>query len=73
MRIGIAGGIGSGKSYVCERIRQRGFEVYDCDRSMTATVPPSASSAPILTSASSSLPSSGPIPTPLRDSSTKLL
>ena len=31
MRIGIAGGIGSGKSYVCERIRQRGFEVYDCD------------------------------------------
>ena len=31
MRIGIAGGIGSGKSYVCERIRQRGFGCYDCD------------------------------------------
>ena len=31
MRIGIAGGIGSGKSYVCALIRQRGFEVYDCD------------------------------------------
>ena len=31
MKIGIAGGIGSGKSYVCARIRQRGFEVYDCD------------------------------------------
>lgn len=31
MKIGIAGGIGSGKSYVCQRIRQLGFEVYDCD------------------------------------------
>ena len=31
MKIGIAGGIGSGKSYVCQRIRQQGFEVYDCD------------------------------------------
>ena len=31
MKIGIAGGIGSGKSYVCQRIRQMGFEVYDCD------------------------------------------
>lgn len=31
MKIGIAGGIGSGKSYVCLRIRQQGFEVYDCD------------------------------------------
>jgi dephospho-CoA kinase len=31
MKIGIAGGIGSGKSYVCALIRQRGFEVYDCD------------------------------------------
>ena len=32
MKIGIAGGIGSGKSYVCQRIRQPGYEVYDCDR-----------------------------------------
>ena len=31
MKIGIAGGIGSGKSYVCQRIRQQGLEVYDCD------------------------------------------
>ncbi len=31
IRTGIAGGIGSGKSYVCERLRQRGYEVYDCD------------------------------------------
>lgn len=32
MKIGITGGIGSGKSYVCQRLQQRGFEVYDCDR-----------------------------------------
>lgn len=32
MKIGIAGGIGSGKSYVCQRVRQQGFEVYDCDQ-----------------------------------------
>lgn len=32
MKIGIAGGIGSGKSYVCQKIEQRGFQVYDCDR-----------------------------------------
>ena len=31
IRIGIAGGIGSGKSYVCQRLRQRSYEVYDCD------------------------------------------
>ena len=31
MKIGIAGGIGSGKSYVCRLIEQRGFAVYDCD------------------------------------------
>ena len=31
MKIGIAGGIGSGKSYVCQRLRERGYEVYDCD------------------------------------------
>jgi dephospho-CoA kinase len=31
MKIGIAGGIGSGKSYVCRRIEQLGFQVYDCD------------------------------------------
>ena len=31
MKIGIAGGIGSGKSYVCKHLTARGFEVYDCD------------------------------------------
>ena len=31
MKIGIAGGIGSGKSYVCKRLARYGIEVYDCD------------------------------------------
>jgi dephospho-CoA kinase len=31
MKTGIAGGIGSGKSYVCQLLRKRGYEVYDCD------------------------------------------
>lgn len=31
MKIGIAGGIGSGKSYVARRLAQRGIIVYDCD------------------------------------------
>lgn len=31
MKIGITGGIGSGKSYVCKHLRYRGIEVYDCD------------------------------------------
>ena len=31
MKIGITGGIGSGKSYVCQRLKTRGFDVYDCD------------------------------------------
>ena len=30
-RIGITGGIGSGKSYVCELLKQRGIPVYHCD------------------------------------------
>ena len=29
--IGIAGGIGAGKSVVCRLLRIRGYEVYDCD------------------------------------------
>ena len=32
MKIGITGGIGSGKSYVCELLKTRGIEVYDCDQ-----------------------------------------
>lgn len=31
MKIGIAGGIGSGKSYVAQKIREYGYGVYDCD------------------------------------------
>lgn len=31
MKIGIAGGIGSGKSYVCKRLQARGIQIYDCD------------------------------------------
>ena len=31
MRVGIAGGIGSGKSYVAQRLAAHGIEVYDCD------------------------------------------
>ena len=31
MKIGIAGGIGSGKSYVSQKISDFGYEVYDCD------------------------------------------
>lgn len=27
----ITGGIGSGKSFVCNMLRQRGIEIYDCD------------------------------------------
>ena len=31
MKVGIAGGIGSGKSYVAKKLAQRGIAVYDCD------------------------------------------
>ena len=31
MKIGITGGIGSGKSYVCRLLEQQGYTVYDCD------------------------------------------
>lgn len=31
MKIGITGGIGSGKSFVCKRLKARGIDVYDCD------------------------------------------
>lgn len=32
MKIGITGGIGSGKSYVCQLLRAHSIEVYDCDQ-----------------------------------------
>lgn len=31
MKIGITGGIGSGKSFVCQRLARHGIAVYDCD------------------------------------------
>ena len=31
MKIAITGGIGSGKSYVCRTLEQRGIRIYDCD------------------------------------------
>ena len=31
MKIGITGGIGSGKSYVCQLLAKHGIGVYDCD------------------------------------------
>jgi dephospho-CoA kinase len=31
VRIGITGGIGSGKSFVCKQLHTRGIDVYDCD------------------------------------------
>ncbi len=31
LKIGITGGIGSGKSFVCRRLASRGLAVYDCD------------------------------------------
>lgn len=31
MRIGITGGIGSGKSYVCKQLASMSIDVYDCD------------------------------------------
>lgn len=31
MKVGIAGGIGSGKSYVAQKLLKHGIEVYDCD------------------------------------------
>lgn len=30
-RVGVTGGIGSGKSFVCRRIAAMGYPVYDCD------------------------------------------
>ena len=31
VKVGITGGIGSGKSYVCKRLEKYGITVYDCD------------------------------------------
>ena len=31
MKTAITGGIGSGKSYVCQLLKERGIDIYDCD------------------------------------------
>lgn len=31
MRIAVTGGIGSGKSFVCQELEHRGIRIYDCD------------------------------------------
>ena len=31
VKIGITGGIGSGKTYICNLLRERGYKVYNCD------------------------------------------
>lgn len=31
MKVAITGGIGSGKSVICQRLKKRGIDVYDCD------------------------------------------
>ncbi len=31
MKIAITGGIGTGKSYICNLLRQRGISIFDCD------------------------------------------
>lgn len=31
IKIGITGGIGCGKSYICDKLRKEGYPVYDCD------------------------------------------
>lgn len=32
IKIGLTGGIGSGKTYVCRMLHDLGFDIYDCDR-----------------------------------------
>lgn len=31
VRIGITGGIGSGKTYICDELRTKGYPIYNCD------------------------------------------
>lgn len=48
--IGITGGIGSGKSYVCRLLEQRGVSVYDCDAAAKRLMRSSAELRQALTS-----------------------
>ena len=50
MKIGITGGIGSGKSFVCNMLREQGFKVYDCDTAAKRIMRQSAEVRQALTS-----------------------
>lgn len=65
MKIGITGGIGSGKSYVCRRLTaQYGIVVYDCDDAAKRLI----RTSPVIRQEPRSLS----VPTPmLTDNSTK--
>ncbi len=43
LKIAITGGIGSGKSYVCARLRRFGIDIYDCDAAAKRLMRTSAS------------------------------
>ena len=49
MKIGITGGIGSGKSYVCQRLKAHGIDVYDCDAAAKRLIRTSTTSRQQLT------------------------
>lgn len=42
MKIAITGGIGSGKSYICEMLKKRGIDIYDCDSAAKRLIKTSA-------------------------------
>ena len=56
IRIGITGGIGSGKTYVCQLLQQRGIPVYQCDDEAKRLMTESPLSADALHSSSALRP-----------------
>jgi len=42
MKVGITGGIGSGKSFVCKRLNKQGIAIYDCDKAAKRLIRTSA-------------------------------
>lgn len=51
MRIALTGGIGSGKSYVCRLLKEKGIDVYDCDKAAKRLMRTSAGLQKALTEA----------------------
>lgn len=41
-KVAITGGIGSGKSFICQRLESHGIEIYDCDRAAKRIIATSA-------------------------------